>query len=118
MDIGYGGEPLLIPINMRDGSLICTGLGNPDWNFSAPHGAGRRMSRKDALNAFTVSAFRKEMAGIFTTSVSPETLDECPMAYKPADELLSHLAGTVKVEARLRPVYNFKAGEFSGGKQQ
>lgn len=112
------GEKLLIPLNMRDGSLICTGLGNPDWNFSAPHGAGRRMSRKDALNAFTVSAFRKEMAGIFTTSVSPETLDECPMAYKPADELLSHLAGTVKVEARLRPVYNFKAGEFSGGNQR
>lgn len=71
------------------------------------------MSRKDALNAFTVSAFRKEMAGIFTTSVSPETLDECPMAYKPADELLSHLAGTVKVEARLRRFTILRRGNFS-----
>ena len=110
------GERLLIPLNMRDGSLICTGLGNPDWNCSAPHGAGRRMSRKDAESSFTVSAFKKEMEGVFTTSVSAETLDECPMAYKPMEELLDNIADTVKVEQRLRPVYNFKAGEFSGRK--
>ena len=101
---------------MRDGSLICTGLGNPDWNFSAPHGAGRLMSRKEAANAFTVSAFKKEMEGIFTTSVSAETLDECPMAYKPMDEILENITDTVQVERRLQPVYNFKAGEFSGRK--
>ena len=110
------GEKLLIPLNMRDGSLICTGLGNPDWNFSAPHGAGRLMSRKEAANAFTVSAFKKEMEGIFTTSVSAETLDECPMAYKPMDEILENITDTVQVERRLQPVYNFKAGEFSGRK--
>lgn len=110
------GEKLLIPLNMRDGSLICTGLGNPDWNFSAPHGAGRLMSRKEAANAFTVSAFKKEMEGIFTTSMSAETLDECPMAYKPMDEILENITDTVQVERRLQPVYNFKAGEFSGRK--
>ena len=76
------GEKLIIPINMRDGSLICTGKGNPDWNFSAPHGAGRLMSRGEAKQSFTVSEFKKQMEGIYTTSVSQGTLDECPMAYK------------------------------------
>ena len=71
------GERLLIPINMRDGSLICTGLGNEDWNCSAPHGAGRLMSRAEAKQSFTVSAFKKEMDGIYTTSVGAATLDEC-----------------------------------------
>lgn len=76
------GERLLIPINMRDGSLLCTGKGNEDWNFSAPHGAGRLMSRAKAKETFTVSEFKKEMEGIFTTSVGRSTLDECPMAYR------------------------------------
>lgn len=111
------GETLLIPINMRDGSLICTGLGNSDWNESAPHGAGRKYSRSEAKNSFTVSAFKKEMDGIFTTSISPETLDECPMAYKSIDEILENIGETVKVEKIIRPIYNFKAGEFSRKKR-
>ena len=76
------GEKLLIPINMRDGSLVCIGKGNEDWNFSAPHGAGRLMSRSQAKSSFTVSEFKKQMKNIYTTSVNTETLDECPMAYK------------------------------------
>ena len=82
------GEKLIIPINMRDGSLICTGKGNPDWNFSAPHGAGRLMSRGEAKQSFTVSEFKKQMEGIYTTSVSQGTLDECPMAYKGMNDIL------------------------------
>lgn len=105
------GETLLIPINMRDGSLICTGLGNEDWNFSAPHGAGRLFSRKDAENHFTLSQFKKEMEGIYTTSVAQDTLDESPMAYKPMDSILRNIEGTAKVEKIIRPVYNFKASE-------
>ena len=105
------GERLLIPINMRDGSLICTGLGNEDWNCSAPHGAGRLMSRAEAKQSFTVSAFRKEMDGIYTTSVGAATLDECPMAYKPMEAIVDNIAPTVKIERIVRPVYNFKAGD-------
>lgn len=105
------GETLLIPINMRDGSLICTGLGNEDWNYSAPHGAGRLYSRKEAENHFTLSEFRKQMEGIFTTSVAQDTLDESPMAYKPMDSILRNIEGTVKVEKIIRPIYNFKASE-------
>lgn len=107
-------ERLLIPMNMRDGNLICTGLGNEDWNCSAPHGAGRRFSRRDAENSFTVSEFKKQMDGIFTTSVSQETLDECPMAYKPMDEILRNINDTVRVERIIRPIYNFKASEHGG----
>jgi len=105
------GERLLIPLNMRDGSLICTGLGNADWNESAPHGAGRLMSRKDAKQSFTVSAFKKEMEGVFSTTVADETLDECPMAYKSQDYILSQIGPSVSVEKRIIPIYNFKAGE-------
>lgn len=107
-------ERLLIPMNMRDGSLICTGLGNEDWNCSAPHGAGRRFSRTEAENSFTVSEFKKQMEGIYTTSVSKETLDECPMAYKPMDEILQNIGETVRVERVIRPIYNFKASEHGG----
>jgi len=107
-------ERLLIPMNMRDGSLICTGLGNEDWNCSAPHGAGRRFSRRDAENSFTVSEFKKQMEGIFTTSVSQDTLDECPMAYKPMEEILQNIGETVRVERIIRPIYNFKASEHGG----
>lgn len=108
------GERLLIPMNMRDGSLICTGLGNEDWNCSAPHGAGRRFSRTEAENSFTVSEFKKQMEGIYTTSVSKDTLDECPMAYKPMDEILGNISDTVCVERIIRPIYNFKASEHGG----
>lgn len=112
------GEILLIPMNMRDGSLVCTGLGNDEWNQSAPHGAGRLMGRRDAEASFTLSAFKKEMEGIFTTSVSKETLDECPMAYKPMEEIVSHIADTVTLNQVIRPIYNFKASEHIGKKRQ
>ncbi len=105
------GERLLIPINMRDGSLICVGKGNDDWNQSAPHGAGRLMSRAEARKRFTVSAFQKEMTGVFSTSVGKDTLDECPMAYKDMDEILRHIGPTADVLSVVRPVYNFKAAE-------
>lgn len=104
------GEKLLIPINMRDGSLICTGLGNEDWNYSAPHGAGRLMSRGEAKQSFSVDDFKKEMSGIYTTSVNNKTLDECPMAYKDMKDILDNIGPTVKVEKIIRPIYNFKAG--------
>lgn len=104
------GEKLLIPLNMRDGSLICIGKGNPDWNFSAPHGAGRLYSRKKARETFSVEEYRKQMNGIFTTSADASTLDECPMAYKPADEIVEAIGPTAEIVKRIRPIYNFKAG--------
>lgn len=104
------GERLIIPINMRDGSPVCVGKGNPEWNYSAPHGAGRLMSRADAKQSFTVSEFKKEMSGIFTTSVGRDTLDECPMAYKPIESILDNIRETVDVQHIIRPIYNFKAG--------
>ena len=105
------GEKLIIPINMRDGSLICTGKGNRDWNFSAPHGAGRLMSRGEAKQSFTVSEFKKQMEGIYTTSVSQGTLDECPMAYKGMNDILDNIGDTAEVNEIIKPIYNFKAGE-------
>ena len=105
------GEKLLIPINMRDGSLICLGKGNEDWNFSAPHGAGRLMSRAEAKQSFTVSEFKKQMADVYTTSVSKSTLDECPMAYKDMKAILDNIGPTAEVIQTIRPIYNFKAGE-------
>ncbi len=107
----YAGQKLLIPINMRDGSLICIGKGNPDWNYSAPHGAGRLMSRKDAFKRLSMDEYRKEMAGIYTTCVDRTTLDEAPMAYKGIDEIISHIGPTAKIVERIIPVYNFKAAE-------
>lgn len=107
------GEKLLIPINMRDGSLICIGKGNPDYNYSAPHGAGRLFSRAQAKQNFTVSDYEKEMQGIYTTSVNGSTLDECPMAYKSIDDIVSNLGDTVEIINQIKPVYNFKAGEES-----
>ncbi len=104
------GERLLIPINMRDGSLICTGKGKEDWNWSAPHGAGRLMSRSAAKENFTVSEFKKQMSGIYTTSVSKETLDECPMAYKGMDDIVSNIGDTVEIHKVIKPIYNYKAG--------
>ena len=111
-------EILLIPINMRDGTLICRGLGNADWNYSAPHGAGRLMSRREVKDTFTVSAYKKEMAGIYSSTINAETLDECPMAYKSLDEILSQITPTVEVIKQIKPVYNFKAGEKQSRKKK
>ena len=104
-------EKLLIPINMRDGSLICIGKGNDDWNQSAPHGAGRLMSRSAAKESFTVSEFKKQMDGIFTTSVSRSTLDECPMAYKGMGDIVNNIGDTAEITQIIKPIYNFKAGD-------
>lgn len=104
------GEKLLIPINMRDGSLICIGKGNEDWNFSAPHGAGRLMSRAAAKRAFTVNEFQSEMNGIYTTSANQDTLDECPMAYKSMDAIIDNIEPTAEIVKIIKPIYNFKAG--------
>lgn len=105
------GEKLLIPINMRDGSLICVGKGNEDWNCSAPHGAGRLYSRKSAKESFTVEEFQKSMEGIYSTSVSESTLDESPMAYKSMDDIVNNISPTADIIKIIKPVYNFKAGE-------
>lgn len=107
------GEKLIIPMNMRDGSLICIGKGNPDWNFSAPHGAGRLMSRSEAKQSISMSEFKKTMsdAGIYSTSVNKSTIDESPMAYKPMQEIIDNIGGTVEIVDIIKPVYNFKAGE-------
>ncbi|HHY91091.1 MAG TPA: RtcB family protein, partial [Clostridiales bacterium] len=105
------GEKLLIPINMRDGSFICVGKGNPDWNFSAPHGAGRIMSRAQAKSSFTLSEFQKTMEGIYTTTANKDTIDECPLAYKPMEEIANNIADTVDILERIVPIYNFKAAE-------
>lgn len=104
-------EKLLIPINMRDGSLICIGKGNEEWNCSAPHGAGRLMSRHAAFHALSMEEFQKEMEGIYTTCVVPETLDESPMAYKSMAEIIDQIEPTVEIVQRIRPVYNFKAAD-------
>ncbi|MBR3873733.1 MAG: RtcB family protein [Clostridia bacterium] len=107
----HAGEKVLIPINMRDGSILATGRGNPDWNFSAPHGAGRLMSRTDAFKTLTMEDYKASMQGIYTTSVQPDTLDEAPMAYKSLDEILDMVQDSVDVIDILKPVYNFKAAE-------
>ena len=104
-------ETVIIPMNMRDGCLIGKGKGNADWNCSAPHGAGRLMSRSDARSSFTLSQYKKEMQGIYSTSVSRDTLDESPMAYKPMESILSKIDPTVEVIERITPIYNFKTGE-------
>ena len=105
------GEKLLIPINMRDGSLICVGKGNQDWNCSAPHGAGRLMSRRAAFNVLSMEEFKREMEGIYTTCVLPDTLDESPMVYKNMDEIVDQIGPTAEIVERIRPVYNFKAAD-------
>ena len=105
------GEKLLIPINMRDGSLICVGKGNDDWNQSAPHGAGRLMSRAAAKQSFTLTQFKAEMEGIYSTSVSRDTLDECPMAYKGMEDIVNNIGPTAEILSVIRPIYNFKAGD-------
>lgn len=105
------GEKLLIPINMRDGSLICVGKGNPDWNYSAPHGAGRLFGRMAAKKNFSMEDYEKSMEGIYTTSVNLDTLDECPMAYKSMDDIVNNIGDTVDILKVIKPIYNFKASE-------
>ncbi len=105
------GERLLIPINMRDGSLVCTGKGNRDWNFSAPHGAGRLMSRSEAKAKISLSDFKESMEGIYSSTINKTTLDEAPFAYKPMDEIVNNITGTVEIELTVKPVYNFKSAE-------
>lgn len=102
-------EPLIIPLNMRDGSLLCTGKGNEDWLYSAPHGAGRLMSRAKAKETLSMDEYSKEMQGIYSTSVCESTIDESPMAYKSAEEIESLIGDTVDVVRRIKPIYNFKA---------
>jgi RNA-splicing ligase RtcB len=104
-------ERLLIPINMRDGSLICVGKGNPDWNYSAPHGAGRLMSRSKAKEQLSMEEYQTSMNGIYTTSVTQSTIDEAPQAYKPMEEIVRMVADTVEIDDIIKPVYNFKAAE-------
>ena len=103
------GERLIIPINMRDGSIFATGKGNPDWNYSAPHGAGRILSRSKAKEELSIDDYRKTMQGIYTTSICESTLDEAPFAYKPIDEILKNITDTVEVDDIVKPIYNFKA---------
>lgn len=105
------GEKVLIPINMRDGSVLAIGKGNPDWNFSAPHGAGRIMSRTVARDTLDMDAYRAAMEGIYTTSVNRATLDEAPMAYKSLDDIIDVIRDSVDVVDIMKPIYNFKAGE-------
>lgn len=100
---------LLIPINMRDGSLICKGKGNLDWNESAPHGAGRLYSRHEAKNEFSLVDFQQEMEGIYSTSINENTLDECPMAYKSMEDIVKNIEDTVDILKVIKPIYNFKA---------
>lgn len=105
------GEKLLIPINMRDGSLVCIGKGNEDWNCSAPHGAGRVMSRMKAKKELSMEEFKAEMSGIYSTTVSKETLDEAPMAYKTMDDIVENIGPTADIVNVIKPIYNFKAAE-------
>lgn len=103
------GERVIIPMNMRDGSIIAVGKGNPDWNYSAPHGAGRIMSRSQARKKLSVNEFKQTMKGVWSTTVGRGTLDESPFAYKPMDDIIKHTDGTIKIEKIIKPLYNFKA---------
>ncbi len=105
------GEKLLIPINMRDGSLICVGKGNEDWNCSAPHGAGRVMSRNKARKELSLEEFKAEMSGIWSSTVNLETIDEAPMAYKTMDDIVANIDPTAEIVKVIKPIYNYKAAE-------
>lgn len=96
---------------MRDGSILAVGKGNPDWNYSAPHGAGRLMSRTKAKESLSLEEYKKSMEGIYSTSVNEGTLDEAPMAYKPIEEIINNIKDTVDILKIIKPIYNFKAGE-------
>lgn len=105
----YEDEKVLIPINMRDGSIIAIGKGNEDWNYSAPHGAGRVLSRTAAKEGLELKDFKKSMEGIYSTSVHKGTLDESPSAYKPIDDIINSIGDTVEVIDQIKPIYNYKA---------
>lgn len=105
------GEKVVIPINMADGILLGEGLGNTDWNCSAPHGSGRKMNRQEVKNHYTVSQFKSEMKGIYSSCIGKDTLDEAPFAYRRMDEIENQIVDTVRIKERLVPIYNFKAGE-------
>jgi len=105
----YEGQKVLIPINMKDGSILGRGKGNPDWNFSAPHGAGRLMSRSQAKKELSLEEFKKSMSSVFTTSVGQSTLDEAPMAYKSLEDIVDNIQESVKILKIIKPIYNFKA---------
>jgi RNA-splicing ligase RtcB len=107
----YKNEKVLIPINMRDGSILAKGKGNPDWNYSAPHGAGRLMSRSKAKENISMEEYQETMKGIYTTSVNISTIDEAPMAYKPIEEIVNNIGDTVEILGIIKPIYNFKASE-------
>lgn len=107
----YKGERVLIPINMKDGSILAIGKGNPEWNYSAPHGAGRIMSRTKAKNELNLGEYKKVMEGVYTTSVNGNTLDEAPMAYKSLEDIIDVVRESVDVIDVMRPIYNFKASE-------
>ena len=104
------GEKVVIPINMRDGILLGIGKGNPDWNYSAPHGSGRILKRSEVKNQYTVSCFKKEMKGIYCSCIGKETLDEAPFAYRNMEMIKEAVEDTVDITQVLHPVYNFKAG--------
>ena len=105
----HKGEKVLIPINMRDGSVLAIGKGNPEWNFSAPHGAGRILSRSAAREKLDLDEYRREMEGVYTSSVNEATLDEAPMAYKSLADIIDVIQESVDVIEVLKPIYNFKA---------
>jgi RNA-splicing ligase RtcB len=105
----HKGEKVLIPINMRDGSVLAVGRGNPEWNYSAPHGAGRIMSRTTAKNQLSMEEYRETMKGVYTTSINEKTLDEAPMAYKSLDDIIDVIRESVDVIDIMKPIYNFKA---------
>ena len=105
----YEGEDVLIPINMRDGVIIGKGKGNPNWNFSAPHGAGRILSRAEAKNKIHMNDYKETMKDIFTTCVNVSTLDEAPQAYKPIEEIINNITDTVDIKKIIKPIYNFKS---------
>ena len=107
----HAGEKVLIPINMRDGAVLAVGKGNPDWNYSAPHGAGRIMSRAKAKDTLSLEEYMQEMKGIYTTSVNEQTLDEAPMAYKSLEDIIDVIRDSVDIIEILKPVYNFKASD-------
>lgn len=107
----HKGEKVLIPINMRDGSVLAIGRGNPDWNYSAPHGAGRLMSRSAARQSLDMAAYAEAMKGVYTTSVNPSTIDEAPMAYKSLEDIIGVIQDSVDVVEIMKPIYNFKASD-------
>ena len=107
----HAGEKVLIPINMRDGSVLAVGKGNAEWNYSAPHGAGRIMSRRVAKEQLNLEEFRETMKGIYTTSVNESTMDEAPMAYKSLEDIIDVIRDSVDIIDVMKPIYNFKASD-------